>query len=75
MKTNPAITKSQNEEKSSCESCGEVFSCGANLGKCWCFSLAIPNENLAQLKEQFKRCLCSNCLEKYSQKPQSNEKI
>ena len=51
-------------EKLICESCHEEFFCGANTGKCWCFNLDISPANLAQLKKDFQRCLCSQCLEK-----------
>ncbi len=51
-------------EKSICESCGEAFSCGANVGKCWCFAVEVKAETLAELREDFKNCLCENCLNK-----------
>ncbi len=45
-----------------CESCGEEFSCGANVGECWCFAVELKVETSAELREAFKRCLCENCL-------------
>jgi len=45
-----------------CESCGEEFSCGANVGECWCFAVELKAETSAELREAFKRCLCENCL-------------
>lgn len=45
-----------------CESCGEDFACGAKTGKCWCFEIELSNENLANLKENFDKCLCPKCL-------------
>jgi hypothetical protein len=53
-------------EKLKCESCGDPFECGAKSGSCWCFSVAIEPQSLAQLKEQFQNCLCFNCLQKSS---------
>ncbi|MBA3631287.1 MAG: cysteine-rich CWC family protein [Acidobacteria bacterium] len=50
-------------DKLTCESCGKEFSCGAKVGKCWCFEVELKNEALAQLRENFKNCLCENCLE------------
>jgi hypothetical protein len=50
----------------SCEACGKVFVCGAESNDCWCFAIAISPENLAQLKEQFQRCLCRDCLQNIS---------
>ncbi len=51
-------------EKIICQSCGEAFSCGANVGKCWCFSVELKAEMLAELRKNFERCLCEDCLEK-----------
>jgi len=53
-------------EKSVCESCGKEFSCGANVGKCWCFAVEVKEETLTKLREDFKRCLCEDCLIKVS---------
>jgi len=49
-------------EKLVCESCGESFPCGSKLGKCWCFDIEVGAETLAKLKEDFKSCLCPDCL-------------
>ncbi len=49
-------------DKIKCESCEKEFSCGAKAGKCWCFEVEIEPENLAQLREDFKNCLCRDCL-------------
>ncbi|CAN5774400.1 MAG: cysteine-rich CWC family protein [Acidobacteria bacterium] len=51
-------------EKLCCESCGKEFSCGANVGKCWCFTVELKAEKLAKLGEDFESCLCKNCLGK-----------
>jgi hypothetical protein len=53
-------------EKSICESCGEEFSCGASVGKCWCFDVEVEAETLAKLQEDFNNCLCQNCLVKFA---------
>lgn len=45
-----------------CESCGVEFSCGAPAGKCWCFSVEVKTETLAELRHNYKSCLCQNCL-------------
>ncbi|MBX7170059.1 MAG: cysteine-rich CWC family protein [Pyrinomonadaceae bacterium] len=59
------MTKTPNQpNKITCESCGKSFQCGADTGNCWCFSLEITPQNLAQLKEQFQNCLCQECLKK-----------
>lgn len=54
-------------EKLICESCGKEFSCGANIGKCWCFEIEADKKTLAKLRENFERCLCKNCLIKEDQ--------
>jgi len=51
-------------DKLNCESCGKEFSCGANVGKCWCFAVELKAETLAELRENFKSCLCEDCLMK-----------
>ncbi len=56
------------ENIKTCESCGKDFSCGANAEKCWCFEIDLSAEILAKLQEDFKSCLCQDCLEK-RQKP------
>ena len=51
-------------DKITCESCGKDFNCGANVGKCWCFNVELKAETLAELREDFKNCLCEDCLNK-----------
>lgn len=51
-------------DKLTCESCGAEFFCGANVGSCWCFSVEVKAETLAELRENFQRCLCEDCLRK-----------
>lgn len=49
-------------EKLVCESCGKEFSCGAKSGKCWCFDINLKPETVAELNENYERCLCEDCL-------------
>jgi len=49
-------------DKLICESCGKEFSCGANVGKCWCFAVELKTETLAELRKNFQSCLCEDCL-------------
>ncbi len=51
-------------EKLNCESCGTEFTCNAGQETCWCFDVKVAPENLADLKENYQRCLCKECLEK-----------
>ncbi len=56
------ITDEKVTDKLICESCGEEFSCGANVGKCWCFAVEVKAETLAELRRDYKNCLCQKCL-------------
>lgn len=49
-------------ETKTCESCGVRFSCGISSEKCWCFEIALSAESLAELRDNFKNCLCKDCL-------------
>ncbi|MDD2385754.1 MAG: cysteine-rich CWC family protein [Bacteroidales bacterium] len=49
--------------KKTCENCGKEFSC-THDEKCWCANFVISHELSLYLKEKFKDCLCSECLEK-----------
>jgi len=51
-------------DKLICESCGKEFSCGAKVGRCWCFAIEVKAETLTALRENFKSCLCKDCLGK-----------
>lgn len=62
MKTNSNETK---PDKVICESCGEDFTCGANAEKCWCFEVKLSDKTLKDFRENYKNCLCPNCLEKF----------
>jgi hypothetical protein len=49
-------------EKLICESCGAEFSCGAGIGHCWCFSVEVKTEALAEMRDNYTSCLCKDCL-------------
>ena len=49
-----------------CSKCSKEFECGASVGKCWCMDFYIDPEVLNKLKEDFKDCLCPNCLNEYT---------
>jgi hypothetical protein len=49
-----------------CESCGKEFSCGMSLRGCWCSEVELTDETRAELKQQFRDCLCRECLVKHS---------
>jgi ribosomal protein S14 len=50
-----------------CESCGAEFVCGATQKECWCMDIKLTDENRAELKSEFKDCLCRNCLRKIAE--------
>ncbi len=58
------IDEQEKPETKICEVCGAKFSCGANIGKCWCFEIELKTETLTELREDYKNCLCENCLGK-----------
>jgi hypothetical protein len=47
-----------------CEACGEPFTCGAALGACWCAEVELSDSARAELRARYKTCLCRACLEK-----------
>jgi hypothetical protein len=49
-----------------CESCGKEFSCGMSLRGCWCSEVQLSDDSRAELKKQFRDCLCRDCLVKLS---------
>jgi hypothetical protein len=56
----PAPVKPQN-----CESCGEEFLCQIGLKGCWCSSVELSEKTREYLRENFKLCLCPECLRKF----------
>jgi hypothetical protein len=46
-----------------CESCGEQFICGAGLKGCWCMEIKLDAAARAKMRQQFRDCLCRNCLQ------------
>jgi hypothetical protein len=50
-----------------CEACGDVFSCGAATGNCWCSEVLLSDDMLASLRERYGHCLCRACLERFAQ--------
>jgi hypothetical protein len=56
-----------------CEACGKDFTCGASLAGCWCTELKLSDEARADLRNQYSRCLCRECLEAISTKPVDKE--
>jgi hypothetical protein len=63
------------ERPVTCESCGQEFNCGVSLKGCWCSEIELTESDRANLKSQFKDCLCRNCLETLSSKSESTSPI
>ncbi len=61
-------------DKLICESCGKEFSCGANVGECWCFTVELKAETLTELRGNFESCLCEDCLENLNKENGKKEK-
>ena len=59
-------------DKIICESCGEEFFCGVNVGECWCFAVEVKTETLAGLREDFENCLCEDCLKEIKENAHSS---
>lgn len=62
MKPTTAAKPEPSVEIQTCESCDNEFGCGAKTGNCWCFHLNVDEDALARIKEEFKNCLCPDCL-------------
>ena len=49
----------------SCPRCGGPFACGAGADRstpCFCVSVALGAERLAELRAKWSDCLCADCL-------------
>jgi hypothetical protein len=63
----PVEIEQNSQDYKICESCAKEFVCGVKKGNCWCFNLEIKPEVLANLREEFKSCLCQDCLNKVAE--------
>jgi hypothetical protein len=64
LRTLAGVLSSRWREPSTCEACGNPFTCGATLAGCWCSEIKLTDETRAELRTQYQRCLCRPCLEK-----------
>jgi Cysteine-rich CWC len=53
-------------EPSTCEACGNSFTCGARLSGCWCSEIKLSDATRAELKSRYSNCLCRDCLERFA---------
>jgi hypothetical protein len=54
-------------EPSTCEACGEPFTCGATLAGCWCTQVKLSEHVRSELRALYERCLCRQCLERFAE--------
>lgn len=52
-------------EDNNCPKCGKQFHCSSS-SKCWCFEYEVPADKMEWIQENFKGCLCPECLREYS---------
>ena len=50
-----------------CERCGKKFKCAADRAKvCWCSTFRLSKATLAEIKSQYRDCLCRECVAEYA---------
>jgi hypothetical protein len=57
----------EQREPSTCEACGQSFTCGATLNGCWCAEVKVSEAARAELRTRYQRCLCRTCLERFAE--------
>jgi Zn finger protein HypA/HybF involved in hydrogenase expression len=48
-----------------CPKCNAAFTCKSNEAGCWCNDVKLSSYTLQYLAENFKNCLCPNCLQPF----------
>ncbi|NHQ59865.1 cysteine-rich CWC family protein [Chlorobium sp. BLA1] len=57
-----------------CPMCGTSFTC-ARAATCWCSTRKVPSEVREYLAERYETCVCSNCLDRLTEKAKAGEKL
>ena len=52
------------KDPSTCEACGNEFTCGATIAGCWCTEVKLTKDARALLRSRYRNCLCRICLER-----------
>ena len=52
------------KEPSTCEGCGDQFTCGATLTGCWCMHVKVTADARANLRARYRHCVCRACLDR-----------
>ncbi len=64
-KVDKAFVEDEGEFVSKCGRCGKGIICYRDTN-CWCQGVQIPSETQETLQEQYRGCLCKNCLTYFS---------
>ncbi|HHS95289.1 MAG TPA: dihydroneopterin aldolase [Phaeodactylibacter sp.] len=64
-KSSSVYVEETQEFVKSCPKCNKPFICYSDE-HCWCHGLTIRSTTRAVLAEQYKSCLCGNCLKEYA---------
>lgn len=67
----PAESKSQRAK--TCSLCGGTFACRGGEPGCWCESVELTRETLAQLRTIAADCLCPSCLGGFARRPSQED--
>ncbi len=49
-----------------CPSCGKTFTCTGDAD-CWCEKVRIHKKDLLLIMQEYKDCLCPECLSRYEE--------
>jgi hypothetical protein len=69
LKRLAAVISPRWREPSTCEGCGNQFTCGATLAGCWCSEIKLSDHERAKLKNRYRSCLCNECLRAIASAP------
>ena len=54
-------------EPETCPRCGAAFTCSKS-GKCWCYSVDVPENVREKMDKKYDTCLCPSCLKEVATK-------
>lgn len=60
--------KPREQRSKRCSLCGEAFSCRGGESGCWCESVELTRETLAELRTIAADCLCPGCLDGFARR-------
>jgi iron complex transport system permease protein len=62
------VTVASAKRSKVCSQCGRTFGCGQGQPSCWCGSIELRRETLAELREIAEDCLCPACLGSFAKR-------